>query len=403
MNWYKTAKDYSNLSEKGLKPQDVMSFYALQSLSNEGFKEHPDLLYDFVEQLNVIREYYLDFLLPRIARELYHSMDETAEALEYSWDYDYDYLSLEDFVVEMGWEDKDENRQQDEYLNFLESNNATVCSLPSGTQREISYLATDLEHGKNINVLNFDRIIFFFKDLDWTSGYGGETWAEITEWTKQLYLTPPINIQQNFNLLLPKARELAVLIDTINSVCHNSDLLLRELFGYKGVWFKDLLDIVKYSPSKLGLSYFSRNPKIMRALYEDAKLEGFSPYGQIEFVVQLLQNMRAGQRFQFLSRLHYLPFLSVLINRNVDVELLLGLIVNPIAKDFAPSLLTEAIEKIGVDQVWKELSYYARTDFMKNVIAATPLHIQQQIAAHKKQKEQEVLHLSEKESCYALA
>lgn len=56
MNWYKIA-----ITEK-----EFYDFYGYSSLSEEDLKQNPVLLYEMIEHLNYIREYYLEYLFEQI-------------------------------------------------------------------------------------------------------------------------------------------------------------------------------------------------------------------------------------------------------------------------------------------------------------------------------------------------
>jgi len=357
MNWYKLAqKIQESIQYRGLQPQDLISFYATQSLTDETLREYPNLFYDFIEQINAIREYYLNFLIPRIMRELGHAIDE-CEALE-SGEIDYEIYSfgeyLGDFNIDTEDEDYDEDDILEQYMDYMSENNIRqegVIAYADETD------IIELREKTHLSNADFVRVIELFEDLDWSHNYGGESWAQITIWTQKLYHVPPLNVHNNPNTVLLHARNLVYIIDVINSLHHNNALVLGDLPNREGYWFSGILEFVKHIPSVLGLSYFSKNPELMRAARSEARFFLADSQNIKEILYNMLLNMNDFDRYSFLTSVNYPPIIDIFLE--FDEDLIKYLIFNPSphVKQYTLGIFMRLVAKQGLEKTLSGLPF----------------------------------------------
>lgn len=238
MNWYRIA-----FKKEAITYQDFFKFYALSAIPNEVFKQNPVFLYEFIEHLNIIREYYLDTLLKEIAEELFHWGGE----------------AVGDYGVP-----KRRN-------TIYEENKVT-------TLRK-KFFSKKLTHS------DFSLVKEIFQDKEgqtdgsipyaWDPGYGGEAWALVAEWVEKLYFFDYLEQGEFSEGLITSAKRLAFIIDTINSLEHNTNMVLKDLPNKEQVWMADALEVVKNATHPSQLAHLSEDADLQKLYKKDVLM----PYG----------------------------------------------------------------------------------------------------------------------------
>jgi len=361
MNWYKIAqKIQEKIEKRGLKPEDLFFFYSIQSLSSETFVDNPDILYDFIELINSTRKYYLDFLVPRIVRELGHSLDEPEAMYTDNWEIDEEAYSFSEWLEEEGFKEGeyDEDQVYSQYVDFMEEAQYVIYESVVGYEDEeiIEEIQSKLSDSMVFSNKDFDDIIFLFKDLPWSESYGGLAWAIITKWTKKLYFAPKVNISGDINSVLQQARNLVYILDTLHSLHHNNALALSELPNGESQWITGVLEVAKYAREPLFLSYFADDTQLAYAIYKEVLLNGEKPKNQKEFLQDMLIDMPEYNRYIFLRAINYDPIVELLLT--LDVDLIKYLILNPrsvLVRSVASQLFKKLIEKNGLEKAVSSL------------------------------------------------
>lgn len=369
MNWYAQAQK----SQEGVKPSDIFSFYAASSLSDEALLESPKILYAAIDRLNKMREYYLQFLKKEIIEELTHAVDDFEESMDYvspenkneaylrikpeydisfeTWFEEY-YPDYTDDVDDAPW------YYEDEYDEFMQN---VEYELDPQVEQQIKRAIYQFKNSSDYSYILIQEIKEFFNSLPWaykklhilnTTGeegyaYGGDKWAEITQWFWVLYNTPSIELK-DFNSI-QFFRQLSTVIDTIHSLYHNNANVLVDLPNDEGFWLTQILDIVKHSPSQAGLSYFVQDEDLAKAIRRDVVSKGEQlPTNRAEYIKQVIHNFAAeiqnknqssngGQTAvavsDFVSNIAYAPILQVILelstNEIVSQGIWTGLLYNP--------------------------------------------------------------------------
>ena len=139
MNWYRIA-----FKKQAITQQDFFKFYALSAIPNEVFEKNPVFLFEFIEHLNNIRVYYLNYLLRDLGNELAH------------WN---------EFDVNLAIPEDIRKFMEKETLEYsYKFHNASAFS------PEDFYMAKKL-----------------FTMVKWPKNYGGPLWREVVEWIQKLY------------------------------------------------------------------------------------------------------------------------------------------------------------------------------------------------------------------------
>ena len=287
MSWYKL----------GLKEKEFYQFYGYIALSDQVFTENPVMFFNFVEILNNIRGYYLPYLISNIIEELsyafienssynssdgfddffytalldgeYYNFEQYFEPISYwtpkSWqDYysktDHNEFYLEDIMngskeetEAMFIRDMKKNplyikefKLKDKYLMFLKKLNNGQYS-----QNKLS---------KN----DVNMIMELFVELPWNSEYGGPAWADITDWTFKLQEAGPLLQAQYSSFTLKAAQKLAMIIDVIHSLHHNTSIVLGDLPNNEHQWLSHALDEVAYTEDPVDIAKLSKDQELLK-------------------------------------------------------------------------------------------------------------------------------------------
>jgi len=209
MHWYKMA----------ISQEDFYKFYAYSGLTEEDLKENPVLLFEMIEHLNYIRNYYLEYLAEEISKELgNYCMSSIGNIPE-------------------------EETEFEEFDVFLD----------------------------NYELMSFSEKLIkahhYFKDYRWSIPFGGKPWAKITEWTKKLNDIGEIPQQKYSPMLFSKIYKLIMIIDTIHSLEHNTSLVLRDLPEEEHKWLRLALEIARASTSIRDLATLSKDRGLLNHLY----------------------------------------------------------------------------------------------------------------------------------------
>jgi len=216
MNWYKTA-----LTKLAMTHKEFFEFYALQGLSNEALKENPVMLFRLIEIVNEIREYYLDYLLKTIAKELRHAKP---------------------LISNLGSRHFLSNQTEEHELDYLERVRTILEKSPLQVNKEMQ-----------------DYVLRVYNLPVWEGGYGGVLWFRISSWTFKLLNIGVIEQGYYNEVLLQKLREAIHIIDVINSLEHNTTLVLVDLPQKEHQWLGVALDTVFKSPDPVYLADLSGN------------------------------------------------------------------------------------------------------------------------------------------------
>jgi len=253
MNWYKTA-----LTKLAMTHKEFFEFYALQGLSNEALKENPVMLFRLIEIVNEIREYYLKCLLKEIANEMHYASSR-----------------LFDLCRNIGLSE----RSHLDEIEYIEKISRFLWSNPKTVNKEIQQYIVDL---------------FNFNPLWGIEPYiGGPLWANIAQWTFELMDIGTIDQSAYNPILIQKLRESVHIIDVINSLEHNSNVVLSSLPQNEAHWLRFALDTVFEAPDPTVLADYSDN-KALSELYRreilplEQKREFTSNVYAIEEIVSLL-------------------------------------------------------------------------------------------------------------------
>lgn len=260
MSWYTIA----------LKQEEFYEFYALQGLSDDVLKDNPVILFEFIEKINDIRAYYLDYLLRAIANELAHAtmlkndvpmFDKTRDekAVEKYCDLDESRVNKESHMWIVDPDTGETELDEKSYAQAIRT--LTMVVLKEEYEVEVQALCVKLLNG-SASDSDMIRIRYFFNDLPWGYAFGGKSWAEITKWTAELQKNGPItNSVYNLNLI-HKIRTLVMAIDVLHSLEHNTANVLSNLPNDEVYWMKDALNIVMIAENPANLATFSDNPKL---------------------------------------------------------------------------------------------------------------------------------------------
>ena len=216
-NWYKIA----------ISQEDFYRLYAYSGLDAEDLKDNPILLYEMIEHLNYIRDYYLKYLIKEIRGELGH------------WLYKADIVELDDLNY------KEVSKFQTEFYSFLDY-----------------FGAEDLT-----------KAYHYFNNYTWRTAFGGEPWAKITEWTKKLNDIGEIP-QEKFNPgLYSQIYKLIMILDTIHSIEHNTSMVLRDLPKGEKKWLYLALEVVKNAKNPYGLINMSKDRNLSNYLNQKRMID----------------------------------------------------------------------------------------------------------------------------------
>ena len=329
--WYKIA----------IKQKELYDLYSLAALSDEAFANHPELLYDFINKMNEIREYYLTYLLDQISGELYY-VKPSYEAAKIT------------------------NSEEDE--NFYDKLNDIILKL--------EYCVNNLD-SCNLSNVNFDKIMHYFNDLKWESAFGGKLWGDITYWTKELYNFSPITNFKYSPVLMQKIRRLFMILDTINSLHHNTGSVLNDLPNDEFQWLIYGLENIKDAENPIELAYLSGNQE----LADIYKREEF-PFFERTKAVSDKMNLRlqvskmSKEKKKELAKIENNPlFLEVLMDslRHDIFSTINTFSANPYVAAY-PHLVKKLINKMEEmdynDILIRENLYYiVRSDFITNETA----------------------------------
>jgi len=263
MGWYKMA----------ITQQQFYSFYAYSVLSGEDLRQNPILLYGIIEHLNYIRDYYLRFLLKAIVGELGYAVIKDSCNHD-NWAFTYtaddalgDGIAQEPFFSQYyepiqlwdipSWRDKywNHNYYEDDILGCedkfkeiyerdIKLKNGIRCFKLKDEYINFIEKIEKLEYPNLLKDSDYNTIKSLFNDLWWDHDFGGNLWANITEWTQRLQKNGPLPQNKYSQNLFNKIQKLIMTIDTIHSLEHNTNKVLTELPGGEHKWMQKALDIV---------------------------------------------------------------------------------------------------------------------------------------------------------------
>ena len=227
MNWYKRA----------ITESEFYDFYGYSSLDFDSLKDNPKLLYDMIDHINYIREYYLQHLIGKIAMEIYHG--------------EHHIVALKG---EYGMGD-DERKIVDEKISklFERFMNNSIDSL------------TIKDFGEAYNIFN---------NFEWTDVFGGKLWAEIVRWTQKLWQAGKIELRKYDENLFNNMYRAIMAIDTINSLEHNTNSVLIDLPNQEYVWIKKALDLVKNVKKSYNLVSLLENIRLKEHIMKNRMMAG---------------------------------------------------------------------------------------------------------------------------------
>lgn len=366
INWYKIAgSDF-------LTPEDVFIFYAFMS-SPEAFSDRNALI-SVAEKMNYMRELYIKALLKQIAEELDNVINIADRALKVerrgisnsegeSWP----------FISYREWKDRGQGvPEESEYI--FDTYNAYVdyvkntAELSPPVKADIEELVNRLMKG-TVSHEDFDKAIDYFLRLPWNTYYGGNTWVNIVRWTERLMKTPPVDIDLLYKGEIKRAieqmRRLGYVLDIINSIEHNTGMIMRDLPDDKGQtnWLTWVLDFVKNAPSPLGVAYFGGDMDVAREVKRNLMV---SPWyrrdysNMVNFLLDVLPKMPPTSADEFLHNIKDVDLIIALAEKlshdSYDNMLLYHLLRNPI-------LYIETDDKTLIDLMKKMMSAMGKSKF----------------------------------------
>jgi hypothetical protein len=227
MNWYKMA----------ITQKQFYEFYGYSGLSKEDLKDNPTLLYNMIEHLNHIREYYLEYLAKEISEELEHAR--------------YDTRKTDDEILE-----------------------------------EIDYLIEDFSYD------DFEKAVFYFTNLLWSDeGIGGVAWAELTQWADKLYKIGEIPQQSYTPKIMQHILDMTFIIDTIHSLQHNTNIALIDLPENEKEWLGVALEVAKHTRTPYSVSQLSGNKELMQYLRDKDKMQQLPTKGHADIYVDTFEKL----------------------------------------------------------------------------------------------------------------
>jgi hypothetical protein len=122
---------------------------------------------------------------------------------------------------------------------------------------------------------NLEAAIFWFRELPWGQYFGGPKWELIAKKILELYKLPELkSLEKNenkWNVIrynLSFLRELVVLIDTLNSIAHNSNIVLSDMRGIGG-WFLFALEAKKHAKHPASLALLAKNYGLLKYYHKE--------------------------------------------------------------------------------------------------------------------------------------
>ena len=221
MNWYKQA----------ISESDFYKFYAYSGLTEGDLKDNPVLLYEMIEHLNYIRNYYLEYLVKEISEELEYGFDMIIFTEHYS-----------------------KVAETKERLRIL------IDKLNTNPQSK------DIKEAAG-----------FFYDYIWDECFGGRSWALVSLWALRLFDFGEIMQQTPHTALFNRVSRLIMIIDTIHSLEHNTNNLLIDLPEEEKDWLFFALEVVKYSPDFSNLAALSKDSGLMNFYQRNRALSKTTP------------------------------------------------------------------------------------------------------------------------------
>ena len=271
-NWYKIA-----ITEK-----QFYEFYGYIALPQEVFKDNPVAFYTFIEILNSIRDYYLPELIKCIQRELLHASEQSYDGFDYAisknlfFKYPKYYegfgqLNLQQWI-DKHWEEEceyygvevtDTTHCEEAYEEFYGS--AQASPLKEVYVNFINDLIFDID---SLTLKDFKLMRELFTELPWDSSYGGELWALVCDWTWELKAIGEIQqVSYNFSTL-QKMQKLAMIIDTIHSLEHNTSNILSNLPNGEYAWLSKALDTVELEEEPRDVAKESGNRELIKLYHQ---------------------------------------------------------------------------------------------------------------------------------------
>lgn len=284
-NWYRLAKNQAVFT-----PEDIYAIYSMRALPEKDLDRK--LFEALAAKLNNIREYYLDYLTKAVAKELQHILPPDA-AIDIDEAQNNPYVTIPTY--------KEWNKRPNLNMDYETAARNTDIKFNSNVEKRLHNAITQYQQGTPTNSAKADAV-FCFNELPWESSYGGPLWAKIAEWTHKLYATPPIKLSGN-KIDKKQYDQLLYIIDTINSLHHNTERVLNNLPHGEGKWLTSALEIIKYMPSDLGLAYLANNPTLTRALKQEKMLStdyAQQPQTIQEAISQMMNKMTQAEKYKLL-------------------------------------------------------------------------------------------------------
>ena len=287
LNWYKTA----------LKEKEFYGFYGYLALPNKIFEENPIAFFSFIEILNSIRDYYLPYLIRAIQGELKYAYIEDSfghndgfenicnnydngfgDFPEYYELIEDNRLSFEDFM-EQKWIGEEYWRNHADNIEDTTDKDAQWAYEEYNNEEGYIIYILRPEYLKIINRIcnkditsftpnDFKQTAELFTELPWDGDYGGELWAVITDWTLELHKIGSIEQAPYSFARIKKAQKLAMIIDTIHSLEHNTASVLRDLPNGEHKWLERGLDYVAYVTEPSEVAKESGNRDLIKLYHQ---------------------------------------------------------------------------------------------------------------------------------------
>jgi hypothetical protein len=261
-NWYKIA----------MEEKEFYNFYAFSAIPDKVFQENPEILYSFINILNNLRDYYLAYLIKEIAGEVGYALDSSRVFPQISninfeiinqinWQNISDLIDDLDEEFQINIERKMEMEERNDKKAKISSENYEYIRLLT------SYAVENLKNMENKEV-GLKIASDLFGGLEWMGAFGGPLWQRITKETIKLYKMGEINQQKFSNTLMNKIRSTVLYLDTINSLEHNTSLVLKDMPDGEKEWLFYALEIVKHGNPE-NIASLSKNMEIQK-IYQRA-------------------------------------------------------------------------------------------------------------------------------------
>jgi len=242
MNWYKIS-----LEKNAINQREFYSPYVYTGLSDEVLQDNPKILIKAIDEINKIRDYYLKFLYKKLASEVGHFLTRVYAP---STIYD-DGNSIQVSQSEIS---KERQRINDFIKDVLMPLKRKILDCTSEK--------CDLNSEDKANIIKC------FADFHWSRQYGGDLWAKLAEYI--ITLSDVGVIQYNTDKRnINKMREAIMIIDTLNSMEHNTAKVLSDLPDQEKKWIFYALEFLKNVSNPVVISDLIGDSKVSEVYRRD--------------------------------------------------------------------------------------------------------------------------------------